>query len=392
MSVRPGLYQMEQLLAERFPQLRPAQQRGLAYWVVGTIIAGSACETAVLSALSLRLSWHALRLRLRDWLYDGQDKAAPCRVELDIAACFVPLLRWILAWWHESRLVLAIDATLDRDRSAALVISVLYRGTAIPVAWSILRAQTPGAWFPAILRMLAQLQPAVPAQLPVLVLADRGLWSPKLWDALIAQHWHPLLRIQDSMTVAPAGRERTIARRLVQSGSGWVGKARLGTDKKRRLRVTLIVVQTIEQREPWVLVTDLPPERVGVSWYVLRMWVELGFRALKSMGWQWERTRRTDTVRIERYWLILAVATLWVVAVGTRVEDAEGVKRRPEHLRRAPDVLPPAVRLVSLFTRGVQISRQLLAGGRLWTRLWFGRFLLPEPPANVSITIHCDSS
>jgi hypothetical protein len=24
------------------------------------------------------------------------------------------------------------------------------------------------------------------------------------------------------------------------------------------------------------------------------MWVELGFRALKGLGWQWQRSRRTD--------------------------------------------------------------------------------------------------
>lgn len=57
------------------------------------------------------------------------------------------------------------------------------------------------------------------------------------------------------------------------------------------------------------------------SWYGLRMWVELGFRALKSLGWQWQRTRRTDPAREARYWLILAMATWWVLAYGTRCQD-----------------------------------------------------------------------
>lgn len=392
MSVHAGLYQMEQLLAVRFPQLRPAQQRGLAYWVVGTILAGSACETAVLTALSLRLSSQALRQRLREWLYDGKDKAAPCRVELDISTCFVPLLQWILSWWKAPLLPLAVDATLDRDRSVALVISVLYRDTALPVAWCVLRAQRPAAWLPRICTMLAQLRPAIPSHLPVLVLADRGLWSPRLWDAVIALRYHPLLRVQSTMTVAPAGRNRIAARRLVQPGNAWIGRVKLGTEKKRRIRATLVVIQTTAQDEPWAIVTDLPPERVGVSWYALRMWIESGFRVVKSLGWQWERTRRTDPVRIERYWLVLAVATLWTVAVGTRTEDAELLKRRPEHLHEAPDVLPPPTRTVSLFERGRRFCQLLLAGGRLWTRLWLGRFPLPEPPAGTILTIYGDSS
>jgi hypothetical protein len=79
-------------------------------------------------------------------------------------------------------------------------------------------------------------------------------------------------------------------------------------------------LQYSASRGQWV--TDLPPARVGVSWYALRMWVELGFRALKAVGWQWQHTRRTDPRRTARHWLVLAVATLWVLAHGTRAEDA----------------------------------------------------------------------
>ena len=42
--------------------------------------------------------------------------------------------------------------------------------------------------------------------------------------------------------------------------------------------------------------------RSAVSWYALRFWIELGFKAcpvldtgaLKSLGWKWDKTRRTD--------------------------------------------------------------------------------------------------
>lgn len=390
MSVRPELYQMEQVLAQRFPALRPAQQRGLALWVVGTILANSACETAVLTALLLYGSWEQLRQRLREWLYDGTEKAAPCRVQLDVTTCFVPLLAWILDWWQGATLVLAIDATLDRDRSAAVVVSVLYRGSAIPVAWAILPANMPGAWMPRIVRLLAQLHPAIPDALDVMVLADRGLWSPHLWDGIRAQGWHPLVRIQDTTTLAPQGRDRLVSRQLVAPGQAWVGRGKLGSPKRRRIAVTLIAVWTREQRDPWVVVTDLPPARVGISWYALRMWIELGFRALKSMGWQWERTRRTNVIRIERAWLVLAVATVWVMAVGTRMEDAAGVGVPPERLRQPPTLGPVRPRRVSVFLLGLRRCQQLVARGRLWTRLWLRPEPLPDPPAGLVVTIHTD--
>src|SRR4051812_15000206 len=153
MRVPSELYQIETPLPQRFPSLRPAQQRGLALWVYGTILAQSACQSAVITALLVLGQWDAVRQRLREWLYDGQDKAAPCHTQIEISGCFAPVMAWLVDWWQAHDLALAIDATLHGDRVTALVVSVLYRGSAIPVAWHILPANQPGAWMPPILRL-----------------------------------------------------------------------------------------------------------------------------------------------------------------------------------------------------------------------------------------------
>src|SRR5437868_6910011 len=203
-------------------------------------------------------------------------------------------------------------------------------------AWAVLPGNAPGAWMGPILRLLRRLRPAVPAGWTVLVLADRGLWSPRLWKRVRDLGWHPLLRIQRRTTIAPDGGERRPAGALVRPGEAWVGRGRLGWPKGRGLTVTLVAVWTAAQEEPWVVVTDLPPDRVGVSWYALRMWVELGFRALKGLGWQWQRSRRTDPARVARHWLVLAVASLTALAHGTRVEDARERGLPPARLRAPP--------------------------------------------------------
>ena len=48
--------------------------------------------------------------------------------------CFAPLMQWVMSLWKGEQLALAVDATLKQDCVTALVVSVLYRGTAIPVA------------------------------------------------------------------------------------------------------------------------------------------------------------------------------------------------------------------------------------------------------------------
>ena len=160
-----------------------------------------------------------------------------------------------------------------------------------------------------------------------------------------------------------------------------------------------MVVWYVEQEEPWVILTGLPPKEVGVSWYALRFWIELGFKAIKSLGWKWDKTRRTDPARISRHWLVLPVATLLDLAYGTRVEDAQDRRIAPGNLRTRPKTLAsnhrdpwsrPA-RTVSVIRHGIGWLRRLLLKGRLWSRVWLLPEPWPEPKPNLEVTHHAPS-
>ncbi|MGH7536592.1 MAG: transposase [Gemmatimonadales bacterium] len=387
----PAVSHVAQLAETFLPHLRPAERSGLALWVVALLIAQSCCERTILTAMApLGYAGHALRARLREWLYDGQDRAAPCATSLDVTICFAPLLAWVLAWWGGPTLPLAIDATTLRGRVVVLSISVLYRGSAIPVAWVVLPHRGQGTWIPELERLLRLLAPTVPATMTVLVLTDRGLWSPTLWRAIVAHGWHPLMRIRPDATFAPAGQRRQRAHELVPgAGWCWVGEGVAFKHAATRRAATLLVVWGTGQKEPWLLVTDLPPDDIGVSWYGLRVWIELGFRALKSFGWHWERTRRSDPDRIARHWLALAVATMLDLAVGTRLEDADGRGIPPGRLRRSRTPPPPRPRRISVFARGLAwLHVQVLRGRGWWRALWLLPETLPDPPASLAVIRH----
>ena len=139
-------------------------------------------------------NWNNLRQYLREWLYDGRDRARPCRVKLNVRLCFVPLLRWLLSWWQSDKLVLGIDPTMKGDQINSVVISVVYRSCAIPIAWHILPANRPGEWIAPTVCLLALLSEAVPRDMTVLVMYDRGLRSPRLWEQICYVGWHPYVR------------------------------------------------------------------------------------------------------------------------------------------------------------------------------------------------------
>lgn len=385
------LYQMQQQLTQRLPGLRPAHVLGLALWVYGTVLAKSACQSAVVHELEDLMPAGTARQRLREWLKDGRDKARPCHSQVEVTVCFPLLLRWIISWWQGSTtLPLAIDAVAHQDRVVALVVSVLYRGCAMPVAWFIVPAHEPGAWMPHILALIDHLQPAIPADWRTLVLVDRGLWSPKLWHHLQQRQLAPLVRIAADSQVRPAGWKRTVTPAVLvpKMGPAWVGRAAIFGADARQV-ATLIVVWGPGHKERWVLLTNLPPEAVQHSWYGLRMWIELGFRALKSMGWQWQMSRRAQPERVARHWLVMAVATLWVLGCGTRMDDAAQLGTTPDRIRVPPELPPPMERATtSLFQRGMSAARRQLGHGRIWQRLWLRPSVLPGPYPGVKTIIH----
>ena len=104
-------------------------------------------------------------------------KSGDHRRELDVTPCFAPLLAWILADWPCPRLAVALDATSLFDCLTILSLSVVYRGTAIPVAWKIFRANVPHPWEPEWKALLQWFQGQVDPSWTVVVLTDRGLYA-----------------------------------------------------------------------------------------------------------------------------------------------------------------------------------------------------------------------
>jgi hypothetical protein len=152
----------------------------------------------------------------------------------------------------------------------------------------------------------------------------------------------------------------------------------------------VLVVWAAGQADAWILLTTLPPATVGPGWYGARMWIELGFRALKSLGWHWERAQRTDPDRVARHWLVLAVAPLWTVAAGTWLADAAPLGLPPLRRHAAPAAAPPA--RASLVRLGLGWILVALIEGWSWDRGRLTPAALPEPLPDLHLIRHAPAA
>jgi hypothetical protein len=358
-------------LLEHLPSLSLPQAKVLAEWSYGVQTAGRCGQSQVSQFLATLLQQKVARVRqrLRELTWEkGAKKKGKNRSELAVDECFPDLLKWALSGLPagDRRLALALDATSLKQKFVVLTVSVLYQGAAIPVAWVVRRACAKGAWRPHWLRLLKQLAPSVPAEWDVLVLADRGLFADWLYNGIVALKWHPFLRINGQGQARPKGASqfRPLLDYLPALGQTWRGE--VVCFKSTQLAATLLAYHDEHYEHPWLILTDLPPEAARATWYAQRAWIEGGFKDNKSGGWQWQLTRMTDPERAARLWLIMAIAQLYSVSLGSQVEadtpPPQPQALPPTHIARRTAKGLPRPRQLSLATAGrlAHLARCLL--------------------------------
>jgi hypothetical protein len=319
------LYSWTRQVVSAFPNLSRPQATVLALYSLGAILA-QRCglnSVAVTLAALLGVGYLTIRSRLEEFYQPAWAKSGTRRRELDVTTCFAPLLAWTLKGWPSNRLALALDATSLGDRFTVLSISVVYRGSACPVAWKIVQANVRHAWKPEWIALLRSFQTLVPAGWTVIVMSDRGLYARWLFQEIVALGWHPLMRITHMSKFRQHGSRSSVpvTAFVPRVGQRWQGRGVAFPRKPcRRLDCTLLACWEPGQEEPWFVLTDLGPDQSESLWYGMRAWIEQGFKLLKHGGWQWQMTRMTDPERARRLWLVLAVATRYVLAVGGQAD------------------------------------------------------------------------
>ena len=187
----------------------------------------------------------------------------------------------------------AMDASPLGQRFTLLVISVVVRGGAIPVAWHVVEATRPGAWRPHWDAVLRHLHGSVPPAWTVIVLADRGLYAHWLFTTMQRLGWHPFLRSNRQGQYRPQGvptfRPRTQGSSRI--GQRWAGPVPCVATAARHLPCPLLARGDPGYREPWLVVTALPCMQADGAWYGLRAWSECGCKDSQRGGGHGEQTQ-----------------------------------------------------------------------------------------------------
>ncbi len=393
------LEEWKSIISENLPHLSKPQATVLALWSFGMAVIKTCALTSVSFFMSLLLDEkeYTMKQRLREWYCDREDKKSQKsewsvkqfikgenRTDIETQGCFIFLLKWVIKHWQSKKIAIALDATNLSLYFTVLAVSVVYRGSAIPVAWTVLVGNEKGSWNKEWFRMLKLLMPAVPKDYMVIVMTDRGLYSPKLFRLIKRLGWHPFMRINAIGTFMAKGSEyfKPISSFAMKPGTRWQGEGIAFKSKDKQLPCTLLAYWVQGEDEAWFIITDLPAGACDPCWYGMRTWIEESFRMTKRGGWQWHRTRMKDPKRAERMWLAISVATIWVLSVGGQADASIPEDTLPDMVSDQSVTLtayqPKASkpRRVSIFRRGwililvSLIRHRPLSFGSFMPELW----------------------
>jgi Transposase DDE domain len=371
MSAPCPLYQtltqrIEALLRDRVPR----RSRTRFALLVGGILAA---QSAVLARIAAELAVLALTGATVPASIERRLRRTLADPHLTYATCYVPLLGQILDWdtvrRGSRRVVLAVDDSSHTDRVHLLRVSLTYWGGSLPLAWALWpqnQAQPDGFYWEQIDRLMAQVAALLPADVEVIVVADRAFAVPNFVDRVAKHDWHWVVRVTTTGSHRfrdarghEVGLRDVVTRQVGQRGRRW--KARGAVFKDAGWRAASVVgLWGQGAAESVVVLSDLPARWELLALYERRYWIEPGFRNDKTRGWQWESSQVRGVAHHAGLVLGLAWASAVVVSVGlgaAREQEAWEQQRRAlgvgGQVRRARE---------SVFTLGLRGVRRWLYG------------------------------
>jgi hypothetical protein len=264
---------------------------------------------------------------------------------------YVPFAELLLTSLAHSPLVLVIDGSTVGRGCVALMLSVLYRGRALPVTWLVAEGRK-GHFAEAVhLQLLQQLIPLLPPQAQVVLLGDGEFDGLQLQQLLAAQGWSYVCRTASNLPVQVGG-DWFVLSDLAAPGQ-IISSLVDGFTHQDYGPVTVIAWWAKEATKPIYLVSNLELADEACHWYRKRFHIETFFSDQKSRGFQIHKSHLSSPERLVRLLMAACLAYLWIVYLGTlaHVEGWVAIIHRTERCD------------LSLFQLGLRLLEHFLNEG-----------------------------
>jgi hypothetical protein len=280
----------------------------------------------------------------------------------------MPLLQ---ALGSTGRLVLAIDGSETGRKCITLMVSIIYKKRAIPIAWLVKKGSKGHLSQDVHLELLRQVETFIPPECEVIFLGDGEFDGPQLQAALTQMGWFYVVRTAKNTIVHHA--DDCFSLKTVHLYCGEVAE---WSDVKVTTHlyspVSVIIWWHHLYDQPIYLLTNMSSLREARLLYRRRACIETFFSDQKSRGFYLHKSHQARPERLTRLLIPACLAYIWLIYLGVFVKDDLLIMRQIHRVNRCD---------LSLFQLGLRFLEWLLDRGK---PIPFA-FVLPSSPLFNSV-------
>lgn len=212
-------------------------------------------------------------------------------------------------------LVLVMDGSEVGRGCLALVIGVVYKQRALPLAWIVVKGSK--GHFPqeSHLALLRQIQPLIPEGSDVIFLGDGEFDGMELQTEIDTHQWQYVCRTARNRILCDDGDEFSLQDIHIRPGER-LEIPDVGFTQDNYGPVLVIAWWRKEDKEPIYLVTNMELAAEACFWYRKRFSIETFFSDQKSRGFQLHKSHIADPERMTRLLIAACLAYIWVIYLG----------------------------------------------------------------------------
>lgn len=299
-------------ICELLPAERITRVRNVAWMIVGLYLS----QSIHLSCMARRLPFMARLTSITDRFRRLMDNQA-----FEVHAWYRTTAKQLLAEAARCGSVrLIIDGSKVGAAHQLLIVALAYRQRALPIAWVWVRGARGHSKVSLQLELLRMVHALLPDTAHVTLVGDCEFGAMTVAQQLEQWHWSYVLRQQGDTQVC-----------VSHTALHWQPFEHLVTGRDtiawyEHAIVTLkhlhhahrLAYWATGEKEPWLLMTNLPTARAALKAYRRRMWIEEMFGDWKGHGVQLEKTHLRGSARLSRLVFLVALLYLWLVTQGRR--------------------------------------------------------------------------
>ena len=184
----------------------------LAMMITGIVMSHNAQLSVMSSEVPVRAKEKSIEMRLRRWVKHRQ---------IDADVIYMPFARQILAALSSSPLVLVMDGSQAGRNCMVLMVGVLYKKRALPIAWIAYAGKKGHTTAKRHVQALEKVQPLVPEGSEVILLGDAEYDTSEMLVWLEENtSWQYVLRTSPQIYVEEGEKSQPIGDYPLEKGAG----------------------------------------------------------------------------------------------------------------------------------------------------------------------------